>query len=283
MFHRQSSPNRRYRTEKYFTMKGHQDDVWAVSLSSPEDAKLDARTVQNSAVTNSCWHNKRCRYFLCVGFLVVSLLAVVGVSVSQKKNRLGGEIESLINLFHPPTNSNDPGEGSINLASTAFENQSKIPSRYTADGEDISPPLKWWNVPPDTVSFVLICDDPDAPSVDEWNHWIVYNIPATLKELEDGVNPLPNPVVYSATTMKAVAFYQGVNSWDDDSHGKIYGYKGPDPPKGSGPHRYVFRIFALDGILNLDPSRATKDLVVMKMKEEVKILAYGTLTGIYER
>ncbi len=149
------------------------------------------------------------------------------------------------------------------LTSNAFKEGEVIPKIYTCEGEDLSPPLRWSNPPPGTRSFVLIADDPDAPA-GTWVHWVLYNIPLDLHGLAEGIPPqetLPNEA------------QQGLN----DS--KEIGYGGPCPPPGK-PHRYYFRLCALDRELSLKP-RATKAQVIEEMKGHV--LAEAQLMGRFGR
>ena len=121
----------------------------------------------------------------------------------------------------------------MKLESTAFDANGLIPAKYTCDGEDISPPLIWDEVPKGTKSIVLIVDDPDAPGR-TFVHWVIYDIPATVRQLPEkiaAVKALPNGGV------------QGTNDF-----GKL-GYGGPCPP--SGIHRYFFKLYALDQELSL--------------------------------
>ena len=150
----------------------------------------------------------------------------------------------------------------MELTSTAFQHSSPIPVQYTCDGRDISPPLKWGSVPEGARSLVLICDDRDAPH-GTWTHWVIYNIPAEVRELEAGVS-----------TMETLAngASQGVNDF------KRVGYSGPCPP--SGIHRYFFRLYALDAELKLK-SRVRKQEVVRAM--EGHVLAAVELMGTYRR
>jgi len=152
---------------------------------------------------------------------------------------------------------------SILLTSSAFAEGSSIPSKYTCDGDDVSPPLKWSGVPQGAKSLALICDDPDAPA-GIWVHWVMYNIPAAITELPEGV-PASDAVLGSAR--------QGVNDF------RRIGYGGPCPPRGS-PHRYYFKLYALDTELALKPKAAKKD-VVNAMQGH--ILAEGQLMGTYKR
>ncbi len=150
----------------------------------------------------------------------------------------------------------------MTLTSSAFSEGSQIPSEYTCDGADISPPLAWGDVPTATQSFALICDDPDAPR-GTWVHWVLYDLPATVTDLPTNVPPqqkLPNGAK------------QGRNDF-----GKI-GYGGPCPSRGT--HRYVFKLYALEAQLGLDAG-ATKQQVLQAM--EGHVLAEGQLIGTYGR
>lgn len=116
----------------------------------------------------------------------------------------------------------------FSLSSAAFTQNGTIPSVYTCDSDNrngVSPPLKWENAPKETVSFVLIMDDPDAP-VGSWDHWLMSNIPATTKKLDENLKTLP------------AGAQLGANSW------KRFDYGGPCPPDRE--HRYFFKIYALD-------------------------------------
>ena len=150
----------------------------------------------------------------------------------------------------------------MKVTSSAFENGEFIPPLYTCNGKNISPDLKWSGFPKGTKSFAVIADDPDAP-MGEWVHWIVYDIPANVTELEKNFpkdRELPNGVK------------QGVTDF-----GKP-GYGGPCPP--SGTHRYFFKVYALDEYLNL-PAGLTKAQLLKSM--EGHILAKGELMGKYKR
>jgi Raf kinase inhibitor-like YbhB/YbcL family protein len=117
----------------------------------------------------------------------------------------------------------------LSLRSSAIESGSRISREYTCDGRDISPPLRWDNAPSGTRSFALICDDPDAP-MGTWVHWVIYNIPPGSYQLPEAV-PAKEKLESGA--------WQGSNDF-----GRI-GYGGPCPPRGN-PHRYFFRLYALD-------------------------------------
>jgi hypothetical protein len=149
------------------------------------------------------------------------------------------------------------------LTTKAFEAGQSIPRPCTCDGEDRSPDLSWADVPVHSRSFALVCDDPDAPR-GTWVHWVLFNLPADAVELAPGVPRTPELPSGSR---------QGVN----DS-GKI-GYSGPCPPRGA-PHRYFFRLYALDVVLNLAPGVNRADL---DQAASGHVLAEATLMGTYGR
>lgn len=152
---------------------------------------------------------------------------------------------------------------SIEVTSKAFQKETAIPKQYTGDGADQSPPLHWSEPPAGTKSIALICDDPDAPR-GTWVHWVLFNLPAQTRHLEPGV---------PTTAALANGAKQGQNDF-----GNI-GYGGPAPPKGK-PHRYFFKLYAVDAILDLAPG-ATKAQLLDAMKG--RILAEGQLMGTYKR
>ena len=150
----------------------------------------------------------------------------------------------------------------IVVTSTAFSEGTAIPIRYTCDDDDVSPPLSWTGVPEGTRSLALISDDPDARGT--WVHWVLYGIPV-------GVDGLSEAVV--AADVTAMGAKDGTNDF------KKLGYGGPCPPKGS-PHRYLFKIFALDVELDLDGGAEKKELLEAI---EGHVLASGQLMGTYQR
>jgi hypothetical protein len=151
----------------------------------------------------------------------------------------------------------------LKLTSSAFKEGETIPSKFTCDGADVSPALEWSNVPAGARSLVLICDDPDAPA-GTWVHWVVYGVAAGHTSLGEGV--AMTQVVEGVGT-------QGKNDF------KKVGYGGPCPPPGK-PHRYFFKLYALDSMLELEPG-ARKSEVERAMKGHV--LAQGQLMGRYRR
>lgn len=153
-------------------------------------------------------------------------------------------------------------ENTMKLTSTAFVNHGLIPAKYTCDGANISLPLSWEEIPPETQSLALIVDDPDAPGR-TFVHWVVYDLPPTVKQL-------PEKIPSSKTI--ANGGVQGKNDF-----GKL-GYGGPCPPGGT--HRYFFHLYALDKKLNLDAG-ASKNQVEAAMKDHV--LGKAELIGKYQR
>ena len=147
--------------------------------------------------------------------------------------------------------------GSMRIKSQAFENNGKIPSNYTCDGKNISPPLQWEEAPKATQSFVLIVDDPDAPNK-TWVHWVVYNIPDNITEAKEGRSPQ--------------GALQGINDFKQASYG------GPCPP--SGTHRYFFKLYALDTKLSIPSYSYPSDL---EKAMQGHVLEQAELMGLYSR
>jgi Raf kinase inhibitor-like YbhB/YbcL family protein len=143
------------------------------------------------------------------------------------------------------------------LTSSAFEDGEGIPQRHTCEGDDLSPPLAWSGASEGTRSLALIMDDPDAP-VGTFTHWFAWGI-------EPGSGALPEG---------AAAPVEGRNDF-----GSV-GYRGPCPPPGHGPHRYFFRLHALDADLELEAGAGREDL---ERAVEGHVLAVAELMGRYER
>ena len=151
----------------------------------------------------------------------------------------------------------------MELHSDAFTAESAIPKKYTGDGADLSPPLRWQDVPEGTQSFALVCDDPDAPR-GTWVHWVLFNLPPALRELPEGVardSALPDDS------------RQGKNDFGRP------GYGGPAPPRGK-PHRYFFTLYALDAPLDL-AAGATRRQLDEAMRGH--IISQAQLMGTYQR
>jgi len=152
----------------------------------------------------------------------------------------------------------------MQLSSSAFTAQGAIPSKYTCEGEDISPPLSWGDAPAGTKSFAIIVDDPDAPDPAApkrvWVHWVVFDLPADTKELpENAAGSLP------------AGAKSGKNDWGKPTYG------GPCPPIGR--HRYFHKIYALDTTLGLDaPTKADLEKAMAG-----HVLAQAEIVGTYQK
>ena len=153
---------------------------------------------------------------------------------------------------------------SIEVSSSAFTEGGDIPIQYTCDGEDKSPPLQWTEIPVNTQSIALISDDPDAPGR-VWVHWVIYNIPPRVGGLGEGI--------VTTESLPGIGAKQGKNDF-----GTI-GYGGPCPPKGS-PHRYFFKLYALDIEIDLGPGATKRELL---QTIDGHILDSGQLMGTYQR
>ncbi len=153
----------------------------------------------------------------------------------------------------------------ITLSSSVFSNEQRLPTLCTAQGKNVSPQLSWSGISRSVKSVAIICEDLDAPS-GSWTHWVIFNLPPTVTSLDQGMPTtakLPNGAL------------QGKNDF-----GTI-GYGGPTPPKVSGAHRYVFKIYALNIKPNLPAGTTTKKKLVAAMKNH--ILAQGEIMGTYSR
>lgn len=191
----------------------------------------------------------------------------------MRQRRYNAVLTSAVLLFcscspkpSAPAQPNSPKEGNtmkFTLLSTAFTNGSEIARPCTCDADDRSPDLSWSGAPANTKSFALIVDDPDAPA-GTWTHWLIWNIPpkATL---------LPGDVPRTPTLDNGAR--QGVN----DFH--RIGYGGPCPPPGK-PHRYFFKLYALNVQLDLKPGASKSDL---EATLKPHILAQTHLMGTYGR
>ena len=145
----------------------------------------------------------------------------------------------------------------LHVSSSAFSEGQSIPEKYTCDGQNVSPPLKWTGAPQSARSVAIIAEDPDAPS-GTFTHWVLYDLPAKATELSEG---------------SSGGGKEGVNGF------KKTGYRGPCPP-ANGAHRYFFDVYALD-VDSLGSGGLSKQEVTAAMKGH--ILAEGQLMGTYKR
>ncbi|MFT6431720.1 MAG: Raf kinase inhibitor-like YbhB/YbcL family protein [Halopseudomonas sp.] len=151
----------------------------------------------------------------------------------------------------------------MQLTSSAFNHDGAIPSKFTGEGEDVSPALSWNNAPEGTKGYAVICHDPDAPLISPkgtygFVHWTLYNIPGSVTQLSEGTDE----------------YTQGKNNF-----GKT-GYNGPMPPEGHGQHKYYFWVLALDKDLDLQADLSLWELLA---KVEPHCLAMNRLIGTYQR
>ncbi|MGD2124588.1 MAG: YbhB/YbcL family Raf kinase inhibitor-like protein [Desulfobacteraceae bacterium] len=175
--------------------------------------------------------------------IIISLCLVLGENQSNAETKGGNKM-------------------AITVTCAAFKEGEMIPRQYTCDGKDISPPLSWSAVPEGTQSLALICDDPDAP-MGTWVHWVLFNLPANI-------DSLPEEVPASRTLDSGAK--HGKNDF------RRFGYGGPCPPGGT--HRYYFKLYALDTMLDLDPGLTKAELLKAM---EGHVLAEGQLMGCYRR
>ncbi len=145
----------------------------------------------------------------------------------------------------------------MQLTSSAMDANARIPRRHVRDGGDVSPPLRWQEVPEEAVELALVCEDPDAPGDEPFVHWLLYGIPADSDGLDEG-------------TSNGIA---GRNDFDET------GYGGPKPPSGHGVHHYHFHLYALDRPLDLAAGAEKRD-VVEAMRG--KVVGEAEFVGTYE-
>jgi Raf kinase inhibitor-like YbhB/YbcL family protein len=149
------------------------------------------------------------------------------------------------------------------ISSTSFQNGGEIPKKFSCQGEDVSPELSWTNPPSGTRSFALIADDPDAPS-GNWTHWVLFDLPPQTLSLAEGI---------AKSDEVPGGGRQGSNDF------RKIGYGGPCPPPGK-PHRYLFKLYALDKMLNLKAGASKQDV---EQAMQGHILGKAELMGTYRR
>ena len=192
--------------------------------------------------------NKIIAVFLGIMALSVAFLYFGSYNKDNKK---------VMPILQSKTEKVDETKFTMKITSAAFNHNEKIPNKYTCDGENINPPLQFLDIPNNTKSLVFIVDDPDAPAK-TWVHWVVYNINPNVTEVEEGNIPEGGA--------------EGMTDFGSP------GYGGPCPP--SGIHRYFFKLYALDSVLDL-PQNATKQVVEEKMDSH--IIDKVELIGLYSR
>jgi Raf kinase inhibitor-like YbhB/YbcL family protein len=165
-------------------------------------------------------------------------------------------------------------ESQMELTSPAFNDGAMIPSKYTCDSVDVSPHLAISIVPEGVKSFALICDDPDAPA-GTWVHWVIFNLPADLRMLPEGIPQELRPSIGKDSSGKTI---QGIN----DS--RRFGYSGPCPPRGPA-HRYFFKLYALDTTMEFVPEKIKEGITARELMQKMNdhILDKASLMGRYKR
>ncbi|MCK5708749.1 MAG: YbhB/YbcL family Raf kinase inhibitor-like protein [Candidatus Aureabacteria bacterium] len=151
----------------------------------------------------------------------------------------------------------------MEIKSSSFNNNAFIPSKHAYRPSNFSPPLSWSGVPKDTMSFVLICDDPDAP-VGTWVHWVIFNIPKEKTVLEENV---PHDGKLTDGSIQGKSDFGSL------------GYGGPYPPPGK-PHRYFFKLYAIDIMLDLKEGVLKEDVLKAISGH---VLAEAEIVGLYKR
>ena len=171
-------------------------------------------------------------------------------------------------------NPNKPGEDKMQLSTPVFQEGGMIPVKYTCDDIDVSPPLVIADVPEEAKSLALICDDPDAP-MGTWVHWVIFNLPPDLDELPEGIRKNVTPVIGKDSSVTAL---QGINDF------KRFGYGGPCPPRGAA-HRYYFRLYALDIMLEFDRGQIDRGVTSDSLGHAMEghILAEAMYMGKYKK
>ena len=147
----------------------------------------------------------------------------------------------------------------LQITSPAFPPLGHIPKEYTGEGANISPPVEWSGLSPETKQLALICHDPDAPLPHGFTHWVVYNIPIRASGIAEGGGSV---------------FTEGLNTTETP------GYTGPIPPVGHGPHHYYFWLYALDKELDLKPGLSREQLLAFIEK---RVVVQARIVGVYER
>lgn len=170
----------------------------------------------------------------------------------------------------PAGHSGAASVAAIELTSPAFENGGVLPARHTCQGGNLSPALRWGNVPEGTRSLVVLMEDPSAPLL-TYSHWVLFNLPPTLTDLPEGLSPTATPGVPEGAPADALRPVQGTNG------GHNLGYDGPCPAEGQS-RRYVIHLYALDTTLGLD-TKTTRDQLLDTIDGHV--LGEGRITTLY--
>lgn len=194
--------------------------------------------------------------------LLLAILVLTGSWFAFNKERSSSFEQKMLNF----------NMGGLSIKSPAFKDGGFIPSQYACDGENINPMFEISGVQAYTKSLVLIMDDPDATGGRTWDHWLVFNISPDISIIQ--ANSVPAGAKEGSETKVLLPSKQGRNSWNNNNYG------GPCPPQFSNPHRYMFKMYALDVVFNFS-SGATKKEIEKAMSGH--ILDQAVLVGLYGR
>jgi Raf kinase inhibitor-like YbhB/YbcL family protein len=184
--------------------------------------------------------------------------------LDRTKSLIGHLLRNVHSSSEKLTSAHAPAHAAMSVTSSSFAPGMPIPIRFTQDAENLSPAISWQGLPAGTKSLALVCEDPDAPTIDPIVHWIAFNIPATATGLPEEIPAGAIP---------------GGGEQGKNYNGEIR-YTGPKPPLGHGVHHYHFQLFALDQTLTFTEPPEKNDLLQAMQNH---VLAQGEVVGTYER
>eukprot|EP00566_Odontella_aurita_P011970 CAMPEP_0113567946 /NCGR_PEP_ID=MMETSP0015_2-20120614/23562_1 /TAXON_ID=2838 /ORGANISM="Odontella" /LENGTH=389 /DNA_ID=CAMNT_0000470405 /DNA_START=138 /DNA_END=1307 /DNA_ORIENTATION=- /assembly_acc=CAM_ASM_000160 len=291
--------------------------------SSSEDLQIGGKYTDNVSSTTRKCTSRSCGICTVILLVTAALGVGLGLGLSKEGKEFTTATETWASKYLPgfpgskdvtedtAGKRSDPSfenRGTITLTSPAFEYGEPIPIRYTAGAGDVSPPLDWSSVPEGTEDVVIICEDvdfphPDHPASEPFVHWLAFGVDSKNDKIPDNIPKEKEIDSISGTDPTtgesySIDMFQGVTSYGvsvDESapdNARIFGwgYYGPDPTKGHPPHRYYFRILALDGRIK---DHFPSDGLVVSMEEvkglidgddsELNVLDHGVLMGTYQK
>mmetsp|Transcript_32171 Transcript_32171/g.96412 ORF Transcript_32171/g.96412 Transcript_32171/m.96412 type:complete len:417 (-) Transcript_32171:254-1504(-) len=288
---------------------------------SSECVRTDGKELDLDDSSSRKCSTRRCGMCTVILLMIIALGVGLGLGLSKKGRDVAAATETWASKYLPgfPGSKEDTAgkrsdpsfenRGTITLTSPAFEYGEPIPIRYTVDAGDVSPPLDWSSVPAGTKDIVIVCEDvdfphPDHPASKPFVHWFAYSVDSEMSNIPENVpkeKRLSEPLhgTDPASGEKYLVYLrQGITSYGvsvenaGSSDARIYGwgYHGPDPPKGHPPHRYYFRILALDGKVKDHISDSAVEDDMQKVKNlidgddpELNVLGFGVLMGTYQK